>query len=93
MPPSRGNVGSSGDTLLEGYRVRHGIYSDFKVRKEYPGRIMGPNDGLVGQVRSLGFLNTLAHTASQSFAFLELSAGIINVIAWCQRIEGFIILA
>ena len=93
MPPSRGNVGSGGDSLLEVYRVRHGIYSDFEVRKEYPVRTMGPNDGLVSQVGSLGSLNTLAHTASQSFAFLELSAGIVNVIAWCQRIEGFIILA
>ena len=75
------------------YRVRQGIYSDFEVRKEYPVRIMGPNDRLVSQVGSLGSLNTLAHKASQSFAFLELSGGILNVIAWCQRIEGFIILA
>ena len=64
-----------------------------KVGNEYPVRIMGPNDGLVSQVGSLGSLNTLAHTANQCFPFLELSGGIINVIAWCQRIEWFIILA
>ena len=28
--PSRGNVGSSGHTLLSMYRVRHGNYSDFR---------------------------------------------------------------
>ena len=93
MPPSRGNIGSSGDTLLAVHRVKHGISSDFEVRKEYPVRNLGPNDGLVSQVGSLGSLDTLAHTASQSFAFLQLSGGIFNVIAWCQRIEGFIILA
>ena len=57
--PSRGNVGSSGVTLLAVYRLRCGILSDFEVRKES------------SQVGSLGSLNTLAHTASQSFALLD----------------------
>ena len=44
-------------------------YSDFQVREEHPVCITGPNDGLVSQVGSLGSLNTLAHAATQSFAF------------------------
>ena len=77
MLPSRGDVGSVGNTLMAVYRLRHGNFSDLEVRKEYPERIMGPSDGLVSQVGSLGSLNALAQTASQSFAFLELSGQMI----------------
>ena len=54
---------------------------------------MGPSDSLVSQVGSLGSLNTLAQTASQSFAFLELSGRMINFIAWCSRFEEYIMLS
>ena len=41
-------------TLLAVYRLRHGNSSDFEVRKEDSERIMGPSDGLVSQVGTLG---------------------------------------
>ena len=36
MPPSRGNVGSSGHTLLSVYRVTHGNYSTFRGFMQMP---------------------------------------------------------
>ena len=57
-----------------------------KECKEYHVRMMGPSDGLMSRVASLGPVNTLVHM-SEPF-FLELSGRMINVIAQFQRLSS-----